>query len=101
MVAEAVAVAARANVVVAVLGELAAMSGEAASRSEIGLSECQEQLLRALVKAGKPLVLVLMNGRPLTLTWEPGEFIIRIGGSSSQLRSASVRWSRQTVPTKT
>jgi beta-glucosidase len=70
MLAEAVEVAARADVVVAVLGESAAMSGEAASRSEIGLPECQEQLLRALVKTGKPLVLVLMNGRPLTLTWE-------------------------------
>lgn len=70
MLAEAVAVAGRADVVVAVLGESASMSGEAASRSEIGLPECQEELLRALVKTGKPLVLVLMNGRPLTLTWE-------------------------------
>jgi beta-glucosidase len=70
MLAEAVEVADRADVVVAVLGESAAMSGEAASRSEIGLPECQEDLLRALVKTGKPLVLVLMNGRPLTLTWE-------------------------------
>jgi beta-glucosidase len=70
MLAEAMEAAARAQVVVAVLGEPAAMSGEAASRSEIGLPECQEDLLRALVKTGKPLVLVLMNGRPLTLTWE-------------------------------
>ncbi len=70
MLAEAVKVADRADVVVAVLGESAAMSGEAASRSEIGLPESQETLLRALVKTGKPLVLVLMNGRPLTLTWE-------------------------------
>ncbi|HKW30328.1 MAG TPA: beta-glucosidase BglX [Verrucomicrobiae bacterium] len=70
MMAEALAVAARADVVVAVLGESSGMSGEAASRSEIGLPESQENLLRALVKTGKPLVLVLMNGRPLTLTWE-------------------------------
>jgi len=70
MIARAVAVANRADVVVAVLGESAGMSGEAASRSQIGLPECQEKLLRALVKTGKPLVLVLMNGRPLTLTWE-------------------------------
>ena len=70
MMAEAVAVAARADVVVAVLGESSGMSGEAASRSHLGLPECQENLLRALVKTGKPLVLVLMNGRPLTLTWE-------------------------------
>jgi beta-glucosidase len=70
MVAEAVAVAARADVVVAVLGESSGMSGEAASRSDIGLPGCQEELLQALVKTGKPVVLVLMNGRPLTLSWE-------------------------------
>jgi beta-glucosidase len=70
MLAQAVAVAKRADVVVAVLGESSGMSGEAASRSKIGLPECQEKLLRALVKTGKPVVLVLMNGRPLTLTWE-------------------------------
>jgi len=70
MVAEAVAVAARADVVVAVLGESSSMSGEAASRSDIGLPECQKDLLQALVETGKPVVLVLMNGRPLTLNWE-------------------------------
>ena len=70
MVAEAVAVSARADVVVAVLGESSGMSGEAASRSDIGLPESQKELLRALVATGKPVVLVLMNGRPLTLTWE-------------------------------
>jgi beta-glucosidase len=70
MVAEAVAMAARADVVVAVLGESSGMSGEAASRSDIGLPECQKELLRALVDTGKPVVLVLMNGRPLTLSWE-------------------------------
>jgi beta-glucosidase len=70
MIREAVAVAARADVVVAVLGESSGMSGEAASRSHLGLPKCQENLLRALVETGKPLVLVLMNGRPLTLTWE-------------------------------
>ncbi|HXI70949.1 MAG TPA: beta-glucosidase BglX [Verrucomicrobiae bacterium] len=70
MVAEAVAAANRADVVVAVLGESSAMSGEAASRSDIGLPECQKELLRAVVATGKPVVLLLMNGRPLTLTWE-------------------------------
>lgn len=70
MLAEAVTVAARADVVVAVLGESSGMSGEAASRSDIGLPENQQELLRALVETGKPVVLVLMNGRPLTLTWE-------------------------------
>jgi beta-glucosidase len=70
MMAEGVAAANRADVVVAVLGEASGMSGEAASRSDIGLPECQEELLRALVATGKPVVLVLMNGRPLTLSWE-------------------------------
>jgi beta-glucosidase len=70
LLTEAVAVANRADVVVAVLGESSGMSGEAASRSDIGLPESQKALLRALVDTGKPVVLVLMNGRPLTLTWE-------------------------------
>lgn len=70
MIKEAVSVADRADVVVAVLGESSGMSGEAASRSHLGLPESQEHLLRALVSTGKPVVLVLMNGRPLTLTWE-------------------------------
>jgi beta-glucosidase len=70
MLQEALSVAAKADVVVAVLGESSSMSGEAASRSEIGLPNGQEKLLRALVGTGKPVVLVLMNGRPLTLTWE-------------------------------
>ncbi len=70
MIDEALSIAARADVVVAVLGEPFGMSGEAASRSDIGLPPCQEALLQALVKTGKPIVLVLMNGRPLTLSWE-------------------------------
>jgi beta-glucosidase len=70
MIDDAVKVANRADVVVAVLGESFAMSCEAASRSRIGLPENQEELLRALVKTGKPVVLVLLNGRPLTLEWE-------------------------------
>ncbi|MGA3266298.1 MAG: beta-glucosidase BglX [Verrucomicrobiota bacterium] len=72
MVAEAVAAANRADVVVAVLGETSGMSGEAASRTHLGLPDCQENLLQALAATGKPLVLVLMNGRPMTLTWEAG-----------------------------
>lgn len=70
MIDEAVATAKKADVVVATVGESFAMSGEAASRSDIGLPECQQELLKALAKTGKPLVLVLMNGRPLTLDWE-------------------------------
>ncbi len=70
MIAEAVAAARAADVVVAVLGEAAEMSGEAASRMDIGLPACQRALLEALHATGKPVVLVLANGRPLTLPWE-------------------------------
>jgi beta-glucosidase len=70
MISEAVAAAKKADTVVAVLGESAAQSGEAKSRSDIGLPREQKELLKALVATGKPVVLVLMNGRPLTLEWE-------------------------------
>ena len=70
MINEAIQVASGADVIVAVLGEPAGMSGEAASRSDIGLPGHQQDLLKALLKTGKPIVLVLMNGRPLTLEWE-------------------------------
>lgn len=67
---EALAVAKKADVIVAVLGEMAAWSGEAASRSDISLPACQKKLLQALRETGKPLVLVLINGRPLILNDE-------------------------------
>ncbi|MDP4214421.1 MAG: beta-glucosidase BglX [Bacteroidota bacterium] len=70
MLEEAVATAGKADVVVAVLGEAADMSGESSSRGEITIPESQENLLKALVKTGKPVVLVLFNGRPLILKWE-------------------------------
>jgi len=53
-----------------VLGEPAHMSGEARSRSEIGLPGLQLELLQAVYAVNKNIVLVLMNGRPLTLPWE-------------------------------
>ncbi|WP_225000069.1 beta-glucosidase BglX [Cesiribacter sp. SM1] len=70
MIAEAVKVAQASDVVVAVVGESQGMSGEAASRADISLPGRQQELLRALKATGKPLVLVLMNGRPLALQWE-------------------------------
>ena len=70
LIDEAVNTASKADVVVAVLGESQGMSGEAASRSMIGLPGNQENLLKALIATGKPVVLVLMNGRPLTIEWE-------------------------------
>ena len=70
LLSEAITAARNSDVIVAVVGEARGMSGEAASRSEIGLPESQLNLLKALKKTGKPLVIVLMNGRPLTLGWE-------------------------------
>lgn len=67
---EAMEVAAKADVIVATLGELASWSGEASSRSDISIPESQKKLLKALIATGKPVVLVLINGRPLTLIWE-------------------------------
>ncbi|MCI1474118.1 MAG: beta-glucosidase BglX [Prevotella sp.] len=87
MTDEAVKVANQADVVVAALGEAASMSGECASRSQIDVPECQENLLKALVKTGKPVVLVLFNGRPLILNWEkanvPAILDVWFGGSEA------------------
>ncbi|WP_044958769.1 glycoside hydrolase family 3 N-terminal domain-containing protein [Butyrivibrio sp. WCD2001] len=58
------------DVIVAVLGETVAMSGEASSRADITLPGKQRELLEKLIASGKPVVLVLMNGRPLALQWE-------------------------------
>ncbi|MDU1892609.1 MAG: beta-glucosidase BglX [Dysgonomonas sp.] len=67
---EALAIAAKADVIVATLGESSEYSGESSSRSEIGIPDVQQRLLNELLKTGKPVVLVLFTGRPLTLTWE-------------------------------
>jgi beta-glucosidase len=67
---EAVETAGKADVVVAVLGEPSAWSGEASSMSNIGIQKVQQDLLKALLQTGKPVVLVLVNGRPMTLGWE-------------------------------
>ena len=69
-IAEAVQAARGADVVVAVVGESQGMTGEAASRADISLPGRQLDLLKALKATGKPLVIVLVNGRPLTLPWE-------------------------------
>jgi beta-glucosidase len=67
--AEAVKTAQKAEVVVMVLGELSNMSGEAASRASLDLPGRQEELLKAVVATGKPVVLVLVGGRPLSINW--------------------------------
>ena len=70
LITEAVTTANSADVIVAVVGEASEMSGESASRSDIGLPASQVELIKALKKTGKPLVLVIMSGRPLTLPAE-------------------------------
>jgi beta-glucosidase len=70
MIDEALAVSANADVIVAAIGEGAESSGESASKSNIDIPEAQKRLLKVLVATGKPVVLVLFNGRPITLNWE-------------------------------
>ena len=67
---EALKVARKADVIIAALGEASEMSGEASSRSSLDIPDVQKDLLKALLKTGKPVVLVLFNGRPLTIQWE-------------------------------
>lgn len=69
MFAEAVETAKKADVVIMTLGEGHAMSGEAKSRSNIGFSGVQEELLKEIVKTGKPVVLMINAGRPLIFNW--------------------------------
>ncbi|MGL4293530.1 MAG: glycoside hydrolase family 3 C-terminal domain-containing protein, partial [Bacteroidales bacterium] len=70
MFAEAIATAKRADIVIAAMGEDFNWSGEAASRSDIKLPGAQQDLLKELKKTGNPIGLVLINGRPLDLSWE-------------------------------
>ncbi|MGK7392339.1 MAG: beta-glucosidase BglX [Candidatus Cyclobacteriaceae bacterium M2_1C_046] len=69
-ISEAVAKAREAETVIMVLGETAYMSGEGRSRADIGLPGLQLELLKEVYKANKNIVLVLMNGRPMTIQWE-------------------------------
>lgn len=84
---EAVRIAKSADVIVAAVGESAEMSGEASSRVNIDIPQTQRDLLKALLETGKPVVLVLFTGRPLTLTWEneniPAILNVWFGGSEA------------------
>jgi beta-glucosidase len=85
-IAVAVAMAQNADVAILALGERPGISGEGSDRSDLALPGNQEQLLEAIVATGKPVILVLENGRPLTVgwakehvpaileAWYPGEF---------------------------
>lgn len=91
---EALKTAEKSDVIVAALGESAEMTGESASRSDIGIPETQLNLLKALVKTGKPVVLVLFTGRPLTLNWEsenvPAILNVWFGGTETGYAVADV-----------
>jgi len=84
---EALKAAEKADVIVAAVGESAEMSGESSSRSNIQIPQIQQDLLKALLKTGKPVVLVLFTGRPLDLTWEsknvPAILNVWFGGSEA------------------
>ncbi len=70
LLAEALAVASESDVIVAALGESSEMSGESSCRTDLEMTDTQRTLLEALLKTGKPVVLVLFTGRPLVLNWE-------------------------------
>lgn len=70
LIKEALTISQKADVIVAVVGEASEMSGESASRTNLLLPEAQKKLIRALKKTGKPLVLIIMSGRPLALEEE-------------------------------
>jgi beta-glucosidase len=74
LLAEALETASRADTIVLILGESADMSGEAASRADIRIPKCQRKLAIAILKTGKPCVLVTVSGRPLELSQEDASF---------------------------
>lgn len=94
MIAEAVKAAEKADVVVAVLGEASESSGECSSITNISFPENQRDLLKALLKTGKPVVMVLFTGRPLAITWEqenvPAILNVWFGGSEAGAAVADV-----------
>lgn len=94
IIAEAVNIANQSDVIVAALGEAAEMSGEASSRTNLNIPDVQLDLLKALLKTGKPVVLVLFTGRPLTIKWEndnvPAILNVWFGGSEAGYAIADV-----------
>jgi beta-glucosidase len=94
LIKEAVDNASHADVVVAALGESSEMTGESSSRSDIELPDVQKRLLAALLKTGKPVVLVLFTGRPLAIKWEsenvPAILNVWFGGTQSANAIADV-----------
>lgn len=91
---EALAIAQQSDVIVAALGESSEMSGESSSRVDISIPALQRKLLKALLQTGKPVVLVLFTGRPLTIPWEsqnvPAILNVWFGGSEAGFAIADV-----------
>ncbi|HYC27520.1 MAG TPA: beta-glucosidase BglX, partial [Chitinophagaceae bacterium] len=91
---EALNIASQADVIVAALGEGAEMTGESSSVTSIEIPKVQRDLLNALLKTGKPVVLVLFTGRPLALKWEqenvPAILNVWFGGSETGYAIADV-----------
>ena len=87
-------IANQSEVIVAALGEAAEMTGEASSRTNLDIPGAQKDLLKALLKTGKPVVLVLFTGRPLTIKWEndnvPAILNVWFGGSEAGYAVADV-----------
>lgn len=94
MIAEALEAAKKSDVIVAVIGEAAEMSGEASSRSDIEIPANQRRLVKALLETGKPVVMVLFTGRPLAMKWEndnvPAILNVWFGGSEAGYAIADV-----------
>mgnify|MGYP000491401358 CR=1 FL=1 len=101
LLAEALRTAARADVIVAAVGECAEMSGESPSRTNLEIPDAQQDLLKALVKTGKPVVLLLFTGRPLILNWEsehiPSILNVWFGGSETGDAVADVLFGKPSV----
>ncbi|WP_339895037.1 beta-glucosidase BglX [uncultured Algibacter sp.] len=91
---EALAIASKSDVIVAALGEASEMSGESSSRTNIDIPQVQKDLLKALLKTGKPVVVVLFTGRPLTLVEEnknvPAILNVWFSGSEAGLAISDV-----------
>ena len=74
MLDEALNIAKDADVIVAAIGETSEMSGECSSRSDLTIPDAEKDLLTALRKTGKPIVLVNFSGRSTVMTWEQNNF---------------------------
>ncbi len=94
MIQEALMVAEKADVIVAAVGEASELSGECSSRTDLQMPEIQRDLLKALKKTGKPIIMVLFTGRPLAIGWEkenmPAILNVWFGGSEAGYGIADV-----------